>query len=150
MPYLIYNYHFWTSLSRCFLLIALLNCPLNNFWGLWSIHNIYGVLPPSEPEGRTCESFLNIFFQVKDMLVDCDMRKGDSCTGNSTAYDGIHLIYAGGHCHAPSCISMELFNADTGKLLCRHDPVYGQSDKVWCQTLIININFVPQAQKIPF
>ena len=70
------------------------------------------------------------FFQVKDMLVDCDMRKGDSCTGNSTAYDGIHLIYAGGHCHAPSCISMELFNADTGKLLCRHDPVYGQSDKV--------------------
>ena len=33
------------SSTRCFLLIALLNCPLNKFWGLWSIHNIYGVLP---------------------------------------------------------------------------------------------------------
>jgi len=27
---------------------------------------------------------------------------------------GINLIYAGGHCHAPSCISLNLYNADTG------------------------------------
>ena len=58
------------------------------------------------------------------------VRKGGGCTGNTTGYDGVHLIYAGGHCHAPSCVSMELFNADTGKLLCRHDPVYGQSHEV--------------------
>ena len=32
-----------------------------------------------------------------------------------------------GHCHAPSCLSMELYNADTGMLLCRHDPVYGKT-----------------------
>ena len=67
---------------------------------------------------------------MKDMLHECDERKGGSCTGNSTGYDGIHLIYAGGHCHAPSCISMELFNADTGKRLCHHAPVYGTSDEV--------------------
>ena len=64
------------------------------------------------------------------MLQNCDIRKGGGCTGNATGYDGIHLIYAGGHCHAPSCISMELFNADTGKLLCRHNPVYGKSHEV--------------------
>ena len=27
---------------------------------------------------------------------------------------GINLIYVGPHCHAPSCISMELYNADNG------------------------------------
>ena len=71
-----------------------------------------------------------MLMQVKDMLHECDERKGGSCTGNSTGYDGIHLIYAGGHCHAPSCISMELFNADTGKRLCHHAPVYGESHEV--------------------
>ena len=65
--------------------------------------------------------------QVKDMMNECDTRKGNTCTGNSTGFDGINLIYAAGHCHAPTCISMELFNADTGMRLCRHDPVYGES-----------------------
>ncbi|KAK3246828.1 hypothetical protein CYMTET_43649 [Cymbomonas tetramitiformis] len=36
------------------------------------------------------------------------------------------LIYAGGHCHAPSCISLELFRNDTGELLCRQLPQYGR------------------------
>ena len=65
------------------------------------------------------------------MVNQCELRKGGECAGNATGFDGVHLIYAGGHCHAPSCISMELFNADTGKLLCRHDPVYGESDEVY-------------------
>ena len=64
------------------------------------------------------------------MISQCDTRKGNGCSGNITGFDGVNLIYAGGHCHAPSCISMELYNADTGKLLCRHSPVYGESDKV--------------------
>mmetsp|Transcript_78311 Transcript_78311/g.151216 ORF Transcript_78311/g.151216 Transcript_78311/m.151216 type:complete len:904 (+) Transcript_78311:70-2781(+) len=42
----------------------------------------------------------------------------------------IRLIYAGGHCHAPSCISIELYRNDTGKpqLLCRQLPIYGQGN----------------------
>ncbi|KAL4225559.1 hypothetical protein ACF0H5_016247 [Mactra antiquata] len=43
----------------------------------------------------------------------------------------IRLIYAGGHCHAPSCISMELYRNDTGhnmELLCRQVPVYGKGN----------------------
>lgn len=38
----------------------------------------------------------------------------------------MRLLYAGGHCHAPSCISIELYRNDTGKLLCRQLPKYGE------------------------
>lgn len=79
--------------------------------------------------------------QVQEMVQECDVRKAPTCWGNTTGYDGIHLIYAAGnprprsspppgHCHAPSCLSMELYSADTGKLLCRHDPVYGKTHEV--------------------
>ena len=37
----------------------------------------------------------------------------------------IDLIHASGHCHAPSCISMELINADTGESSCLVTPIYG-------------------------
>jgi len=37
------------------------------------------------------------------------------------------MLYAGGHCHAPSCISIELWKNDTGtpELLCRQASKYG-------------------------
>lgn len=40
------------------------------------------------------------------------------------------LIYAGGHCHAPSCIRLDLYRNDTGtpQLLCRQAPTYGQGN----------------------
>jgi len=39
----------------------------------------------------------------------------------------IRLLYAGGHCHAPSCISIELWENSTGtpNLLCHQLPAYG-------------------------
>ena len=79
------------------------------------------------------------------MVNECDLRKGGECAGNATGFDGVHLIYAGGHCHAPSCVSMELFNADTGKLLCRHDPVYGESDEV--HYIIPTVRFIGKTLK---
>ena len=48
-------------------------------------------------------------WQAKDMI-DKKLITSDST--------GVNLIYAGPHCHAPSCISMELYNADTGMLIC--------------------------------
>ena len=39
---------------------------------------------------------------------------------------GIELIYAGPHCHAPTCLSMELYNDDTGELLCHVEPLRGE------------------------
>mmetsp|Transcript_14429 Transcript_14429/g.36058 ORF Transcript_14429/g.36058 Transcript_14429/m.36058 type:complete len:1135 (+) Transcript_14429:342-3746(+) len=44
---------------------------------------------------------------------------------SSSAKSGMYLIWANGHCHAPSCISMELFRNDTGQLLCRQEPRKG-------------------------
>ena len=77
-----------------------------------------------------------------NMINQCDTRKGNMCSGNITGFDGINLIYAGGHCHSPSCLSMELYNADTGKLLCRQIPVFGQSDEVifLCMNRSLGIN----------
>jgi len=42
----------------------------------------------------------------------------------------IRLIYAGGHCHAPACISLELYRNDTGtpQLLCQQLPKYGKGN----------------------
>ena len=39
---------------------------------------------------------------------------------------GVKLIYAAPHCHAPSCISMELYNDDTGELICSVTPGIGK------------------------
>ena len=35
------------------------------------------------------------------------------------------LMYAAAHCHAPACMSIELWNDDTGELICRNVPIYG-------------------------
>ncbi|VDI62037.1 Hypothetical predicted protein [Mytilus galloprovincialis] len=71
---------------------------------------------------------------------------GTKCTGNCPSGDdcecvhtiefkwtvsNIRLIYAGGHCHAPACIAMELYRNDTGhemELLCRQVPVFGKGN----------------------
>lgn len=45
--------------------------------------------------------------------------------GNSIGYQ---LIYAAPHCHAPTCISMELYNLDTGDLLCHVDGLLGSGN----------------------
>jgi len=71
--------------------------------------------PPSE-----CVSEITAHFKVSDML-ECDSNDPDCNNGTS----GIQLIYAGGHCHAPSCISIELYNALNGQLLCRQTPIFG-------------------------
>jgi len=70
---------------------------------------------------------------------------GTTCTGNCPdgpdcecvhtitfhwTVSNIRLIYAGGHCHAPSCISIDLYHNLTGtpQLLCRQLPKYGQGN----------------------
>jgi len=43
----------------------------------------------------------------------------------------MRLIYAGGHCHAPSCIGIWLYRNDPGhemELLCHQAPLYGQGN----------------------
>lgn len=38
---------------------------------------------------------------------------------------------AGGHCHSPACLSVELRNEDTGETLCLITPRHGQGDAVY-------------------
>ena len=94
---------------------------------------------PAGTPSHECVYQITSHFQVKEMVQECDVRKQPTCWGNTTNYDGIHLIYAAGHCHAPSCISMELYNADTGMLLCAHNPVYGQTHQVFDELGFVTI-----------
>ena len=44
---------------------------------------------------------------------------------------GMRLLYAGAHCHAPSCLGMELYRNDTGhemELVCELAPKYGNGN----------------------
>merc|ERR1712188_312952 len=38
----------------------------------------------------------------------------------------IKLVAAHFHCHAPTCLSVALYNNNTGDLICKEQPVYGQ------------------------
>ena len=80
----------------------------------------YDILPCSSGIAPgDCVQEITARFQV-GMMTDCS-KDDASCYGRD-----IQLIYAGGHCHAPSCISIELYNMDTGQLLCRQLPVWGE------------------------
>jgi len=90
-------------------------------------------IPKCDPgtPAEHCVHEITAHFKVSDMMRDCDVRTNPNCWGDTKQYNGINLMYAAGHCHAPSCISMELYHADTGKLLCAHYPVYGQTHEVF-------------------
>ena len=45
--------------------------------------------------------------------------------------DNAYLILVHGHCHAPTCLKLELWNNDTGALLCRSVPAYGGAGNAW-------------------
>ena len=42
----------------------------------------------------------------------------------------MHLIAFHAHCHAPTCRRVELWNNDTGKLMCANVPIYGGTGKI--------------------
>lgn len=75
-----------------------------------------------------CVHTIETNITVRDFTVpSCNYRSGlnqlsPACKQGSP---GFKPILAGGHCHAPSCLSMELWNRDTGELLCRNLPTYG-------------------------
>lgn len=69
--------------------------------------------------------------QVSDFsdmsATSCDLRNpwnvlSPACKNGSV---GFRPVYLGAHCHAPACLSEELYNADTGELICRNVPTYG-------------------------
>jgi len=87
----------------------------------------YDVVPcaPGTPPSD-CIYIITSRIKVSQMITDCENDRDLICPVNHTQ---ISLIYAGGHCHAPSCISLELYNADTGQLICRQLPIIGTGGK---------------------
>jgi len=54
--------------------------------------------------------------------------KGEWTVGEMVRKSGdgaINLITAHGHCHAPTCLSFDMYIAETGQLLCHQEAVYG-------------------------
>eukprot|EP00536_Pseudo-nitzschia_multiseries_P007043 jgi/Psemu1/194397/e_gw1.157.89.1 len=73
-------------------------------------------VPECDHQGnQECVHAITSRWKVRDFLDGRDAREAS----------GIELIYAAPHCHAPLCLSMELYNADTGKLLCLVKPTVG-------------------------
>jgi len=90
------------------------------------------------PEGTPPEKAVHkvsSHFQLRDMLAaDCDPATDEYCASAATATargGKMRLIMAGGHCHSPACLSLELYDEDKQELLCRITPRMGQGDAVW-------------------
>jgi len=63
---------------------------------------------------------------------DCPDGPDCDCVHTITyrwSWENVALIYAGGHCHAPSCVSIDLYKNDTAtgrlELLCHQASLYG-------------------------
>lgn len=74
-------------------------------------------------------------FQTRDMLAPtCDVQQDEYCASEAVARahgGAMRLIMAGGHCHSPACLALELWDADRHELLCRVTPRMGQGDQVY-------------------
>jgi hypothetical protein len=44
---------------------------------------------------------------------------------------GVSFVTIHGHCHAPTCISFELWNHDTKTLVCRQEGTFGKSNRTF-------------------
>jgi len=99
------------------------------FAGEYDVPQCPAGTPPQE-----CVHQITSRIQAKDMFFDC-MHGKSNCTG----VIGMKLIYAGAHCHAPSCISMELYNLDTGTLICRQIPQIGTGRDTFDELDYLNV-----------
>lgn len=79
--------------------------------GEYDIPKCLNGTPPED-----CIHSITARFKTRDLVSQNEI-------GNST---GAKLVYAGPHCHAATCLSMELYNGDTGQLLCHVDGDLGQ------------------------
>lgn len=82
----------------------------------------FGCTREATPSGVGWVHSMNGTWTVGDMVFN------DTPKGNSTA---ITFLTIHGHCHAPACLSFELFNADTNELICSQTPTYGTSNTTY-------------------
>lgn len=65
---------------------------------------------------------------MRDMMYNCSARSDiwRSSLGGWQENSTVSLLHAACHCHSPACMHQELWNLDTGELLCRQTPQYGR------------------------
>lgn len=106
------------------------------YWQTEAFAGEYDVVKcPAGTPSNNCVQVITSKWKVSDFMSDCDTEHNSFCTGKGSKDPaktaGINLIYAGPHCHAPMCLSMELYDAKTGRLLCGAEPIIGQGTKVF-------------------
>jgi len=109
------------------------------WWATEAMNNEYDVpkskancLDPTTP-AEDCVHTIRSQFQGRDLLslgAGCMASSDPAACANvsliESEYGGnFRLTYAAFHCHAPACMSGELWNRDTGELICRNDALYG-------------------------
>jgi hypothetical protein len=70
---------------------------------------------------KNSEGTITAHLQAKDMGLE-DVPKN---------FTGITPLVMTPHCHAPSCLRQELWNADTNELICRAEAFYGTGNEVF-------------------
>lgn len=79
-----------------------------------------------------CVHTVTSYFTGEDMLTKCNPKTQAYCADpRNVTSDGVAFIMAGGHCHAPACLSLQLWNNDTGEAICEIIPKMGQGDEAF-------------------
>lgn len=52
---------------------------------------------------------------------------------------GVKFLTIHGHCHAPTCLSFDLYNADTKEIICSQTPTYGTGTNVYNESGYITV-----------
>mmetsp|Transcript_5349 Transcript_5349/g.12259 ORF Transcript_5349/g.12259 Transcript_5349/m.12259 type:complete len:752 (-) Transcript_5349:68-2323(-) len=111
------------------------------FWMTETWNGEYDV--PQAPRGtpphqaiHRIESRFTVYEMMGNGLMSspgCSLRTDINCADPDRVdpNKGVELVYAGGHCHGPACLSIELWNDDTGMLVCKNSYVEGKTDGKW-------------------
>lgn len=114
---------------------------------VWLVHISepeYDIVPclAGTPSSQ-CVQVVTARWTVASMMQDCSTLDNVWCTGIGSSdpkvTEGVKLIRINPHCHAPHCLSMELYNADTGHLLCYTEPIRGTGSELDNEKDYINI-----------
>jgi len=92
-------------------------------------HNWGGMATPTEYDVPKCSEGIEGCSREGGQWVH--RMNGTWTVGEMTGGKGIEFVTIHGHCHAPTCIDFTLYNADTGEVICRQVPVYGQSNTTY-------------------
>jgi hypothetical protein len=108
----------------------------NTFHLEWQFGHIeYDI--PKAPAGTPPDKAVHVLttrFTMEDFM-NMGNENANGCTASNpwcaniadATTHGVRLVSGGFHCHSPACLGGELYNDDTGELLCRVTPLLGNS-----------------------